>query len=100
VSYSVKITPGARNDIKRLYAFLAQKHKPSAERSLLVLAKAFDGLGLFPHSYRRVNSEDPTLREIAIPFGGSGYLAMLRVRDDLEEIRILAIRHQLEDDYL
>jgi plasmid stabilization system protein ParE len=100
VSYRVKITPGARSDLKRLYAFLAEKHKPSAERSLLVLVKAFDGLGLFPHSYRRSDPKDPTLREITIPFGSSGYLALLRIRDDLEEVRVLAIRHQLEDDYL
>ena len=98
MSYRIKITPTARDDIKRLYDFLAHKDLPSAERSLEVLTRAFDSLRLFPYSCRKMDSEDPTLRELIIPFGNTGYVAAFRVRD--AEMRILAIRHQLEDDYL
>jgi plasmid stabilization system protein ParE len=55
-------------------------------------------LKLFPYSCRKVDYSDPTLRELLIPFGKGGYAAIFRIRD--REIRILAIRHQLEDDYL
>lgn len=80
----------------RLYIFLAEKDYRAARRSMVAIQRAFDGL--FPFSHRKMGPDDPTLREIIIPFGNSGYVASFRIRDD--EVRILAIRHQIEDDYL
>jgi len=34
-----------------------------------------------------------------IEFGASGYLAMYRFEPALDTVSILAIKHQLEDDY-
>jgi len=98
VSYRIKLTPQARHDIRRLYDFLAEKDVKSATRSRAILQSAFETLKLFPYSCRKVDYSDPTLRELLIPFGRGGYAAIFRIRD--REIRILAIRHQLEDDYL
>lgn len=98
MSYRVKLTPRARGDIKRLQDFLAEKDRTSARRSLETLRSAFEALKLFPYSCRKVDDDDPTLRELLIPFGRGGYAAIFRIRDG--DVRILAIRHQLEDDYL
>jgi hypothetical protein len=38
------------------------------------------------------------VRELVIPFGNAGYVALYAVRGEM--ITILPIRHQFEDDYL
>jgi hypothetical protein len=38
------------------------------------------------------------LRELLIPFGHSGYVALFEI-DDAKTVTILAVRHQLENDY-
>lgn len=98
MNYRVKLTPRAREDIKRLHDFLAGKDRASARRSLDTLRSAFETLNLFPCSCRKIDDDDPTLRELLIPSGRGGYAAIFRIHDG--EVRILAIRHQLEDDYL
>ena len=40
----------------------------------------------------------PLLRELLIPFGSSGYVTLYRILDD-RRVLVLALRHQLEDDY-
>lgn len=98
MSFVVRVSPSAKADLLRLYAFLAEKDAVAARRAMVVIHRAFEGLESFPLSYRKMVRDDPTLREIIIPFGNSGYVASFRIRDD--EVRILAIRHQFEDDYL
>jgi hypothetical protein len=38
------------------------------------------------------------LRELLIPFGRAGYVALFEI-DDNQTVTVLAVRHQLEDDY-
>jgi mRNA-degrading endonuclease RelE of RelBE toxin-antitoxin system len=38
------------------------------------------------------------LRELVIPFGAAGYVALFEIEDN-ETVTILAIRHQREEDY-
>ena len=40
----------------------------------------------------------PFLRELIIPFGASGYVALFEI-DDSHTVTILAVRHQRESDY-
>jgi len=40
----------------------------------------------------------PFLRELVIPFGGAGYVALFEVEDQ-RTVTVLAVRHQREDDY-
>ncbi len=40
----------------------------------------------------------PFLRELLIPFGRSGYVALFEIEDEAN-VTVLAVRHQLEDDY-
>ena len=42
--------------------------------------------------------DNPLLRELIIPFGSAGYVALFEIEND-KTVTILAIRHQREDDY-
>lgn len=50
----------------------------------------------------RVNAarmgQSPFLRELIIPFGRSGYVALFEI-EGASHMLITAVRHQLEDDY-
>ena len=50
-----------------------------------------------PFIYRKAE-DDPFLRELLVPFGSSGYVALFEI-EDATTVTILAVRHQLEDDY-
>lgn len=54
-------------------------------------------LSCTPFIYRKVG-KSPFLRELIIPFGSSGYVALYE-NEGAKTINILAVRHQLEDDY-
>jgi plasmid stabilization system protein ParE len=69
-----------------------------AERALDAIRKAFRSLEFMPFSFRKATSENPFLREIVIPFGASGYVALYEIEND-DTVTILAVRHQREDDY-
>ncbi len=38
------------------------------------------------------------LRELIVPFGCSGYVALFEIEDE-SNVTVVAVRHQLEDDY-
>lgn len=40
----------------------------------------------------------PLLRELLIPFGASGYVALFEI-DDSRTVTVVAVRHQRESDY-
>jgi hypothetical protein len=46
----------------------------------------------------RKAGKSPFLRELMIPFGRAGYVALFEI-DDAKTVTILAVRHLLEDDY-
>ena len=50
-----------------------------------------------PFEYRKAG-ESPFLRELLISFGGAGYMALYEIEDAVH-VTVLAVRHQLEDDY-
>ena len=50
-----------------------------------------------PFVYRKAG-DSPFLRELLIPFRGAGYVALYEINDAVH-VTVLAVRHQLEDDY-
>jgi hypothetical protein len=50
-----------------------------------------------PFTCRKAGNS-PFLRELIIPFGRSGYVALFEI-EDASTVVVLALRHQLEDDY-
>ena len=54
-------------------------------------------LSRMPFVYRKAG-DSPFLRELLIPFRGAGYVALYEI-EDAAHVTVLAVRHQLEDDY-
>ena len=98
MSYQVRYTRGARDDLVRLYQFLLDHDVDAAERALSAIRQGTDALGTFPFTCRKVEKHNPFLRELVVSFGSSGYVVLFEI-EDRQQITILAVRHQREDDY-
>ncbi len=101
MSYQVRFTEEAEADLVRLYEFILAKDQSDwslATRALEAIKNGIRGLELSPFSYRKATPDNPFLRELIIPFGASGYVALFEIDND-QTVTILAVRHQLEEDY-
>jgi plasmid stabilization system protein ParE len=101
VTFSVRFTPHAEDDLVRLYEYILERDEtdwPLAERALEAITHAIHGLERSPFSYRKAAADNPFLRELVIPFGAAGYVALFEI-DDAQTVTILAVRHQREDDF-
>jgi len=98
VSFRVRFTREAKSDLERLYGFLAEQDLEAAERALDVIDRAWTILEEFPFSCRKAEDSNPFIREIVIPFGSAGYVALFEI-EDRQTVTVLAVRHQREDDY-
>ena len=98
MSFRVRITRGAREDLLRLYDFQLGRDPAVAERAIVTIEKALELLRDFPFSCRKAAPGNTFLRELVIPFGSAGYVALFEI-EDRQTVTILALRHQLEDDY-
>lgn len=97
--FKVRFTPAAEDDLLRLYDFLVEHDVAAAERALGALRKALELLETFPFTCRKAgHGDDPLLRELIVPFGGAGYVALFEIEDS-KTVTILALRHQREEDY-
>ncbi len=102
MTFAVRYSASAREDLKRLYQYLLDRISTVedlelAERALAAVISAVESLGRSPFIYRKAGSS-PFLRELLIPFGNSGYVALFEI-EDASTVTILAVRHQVEDDY-
>ena len=79
--------------IERAFQFLHDKNPGAALNAVTAIQSAVDILAAHPLVGRRVDGE---LRELVISYGKSGYIALYRFVVSLDEVRILAIRHQRE----
>ena len=101
MTYRVRFTEQADANRVRLYEFILARDETDwalAERALEAIRNAVRSLELSPFSYRKAVPGNPFLRELVIPFGASGYVALFEIDDD-KTVSILAVRHQREDDY-
>jgi len=103
--YRVWFTPEAEEDLTRLTDFLLDRaHDLEAlnqvEASIQTLRKAIETqLSSNPWSFRKAGQGDrPTRRELVVPAGATGYVALFEI-ESANRVLILAIRHQLEQDY-
>ena len=98
--FLVRFTPEAEEDLLRLLDFLIEQDVSAAERAQTAIAKAIEFLEVFPFSCRKAvdGPGGPFLRELIIPFGGAGYVALFEIAST-QTVTILAVRHQREDDY-
>jgi plasmid stabilization system protein ParE len=98
VSFRVRFTLDAKSDLERMYGFLAEQDLEAAERALDVIDRAWTLLEEFPFSCRKAEDSNPFVREIVIPFGSAGYVALFEIENQ-QTVTVLAVRHQREDDY-
>lgn len=98
MSFHVRFTLEAKADIERLYRFLAERDFDVAERALETIDSAWSLLEQFPFSCRKIDDANPFLRKFIISFGNSGYVVLFEIEDS-NTVTVLAVRHQLEDDY-
>jgi plasmid stabilization system protein ParE len=99
VSYKVRLTREAEQDLDRLYGFLLEQDLNAADRALAAIERAFELLAYSPFSCRKaLLCENPLIREVVIPFGRAGYVALFEI-EDARTVTVTAVRHQREEDY-
>lgn len=101
MSYQVRFTEDAEADLVKLYEFILTKDQTDwslPTRALEAIKNGIRSLELSPFSFRKATAANPFFRELIIPFGASGYVALFEI-DDEQTVTILAVRHQLEEDY-
>ncbi|OJA48500.1 type II toxin-antitoxin system RelE/ParE family toxin [Burkholderia ubonensis] len=101
MTYRVRFTRTASDDLDRLYGFIVERDDADVELATHALAAIASGIATLessPFTCRKVHPSMPFLRELIVPFGASGYVALFEI-DDSETVTILAVRHQRESDY-
>jgi plasmid stabilization system protein ParE len=98
MSYTVRFTEEATDDLKRLYLFLLERDIDAAEHALSAIDAAIRLLVFSPFSCRKARPANPFLRELLIPFGKAGYVALFEIEPG-NVVNIIAVRHQREEDY-
>ncbi len=102
-AFQVRYSDSAREDLLRLFDFQLDRAKTveefhSAQVAIDVIRDTIEQrLSRAPFVYRKAG-ESPFLRELLIPFGGTGYVALYEI-NDAAHVTVWAVRHQLEDDY-
>ncbi|ROZ64965.1 type II toxin-antitoxin system RelE/ParE family toxin [Ramlibacter sp. WS9] len=98
--YDVRFTKHAEAALERLFDFLLEHDTATADRALEAIMDALQLLKQFPFSCRKAGDgqHGPRHREMIIPFGASGYVALFEI-EDASTVTVLAVRHQRENDY-
>ena len=98
MTYRVRISKAAQEDLERLLDFLAPKDPQAAVRASAAIAKGYAQLQDMPFASHKADPTNPFLRELIISFGGAGYVALFEIDNDTT-VTVLAVRHQRENDY-
>lgn len=100
MTYNVRFTSDAEDYIVRLFEFVLVRDDGDwiiAEGALQAIKLAINNLEFSPFSHRKAIVGNSFIRELIIPFGATGYVALFEIESD-ELVTILAIRYQREDD--
>ena len=101
--FEVRYTEAARDDLLRLFDFLLLRAETIEDFDAAQLAidtirtEVENHLSSAPFIFRKAG-QSPFVRELVIPFRGSGFVALYEIEND-SAVNIIAVRHQLEDDY-
>ena len=94
----VIVTEGATEGLSRCRRFLSAKAPEAAKRAGQAIERQFLLLEKTP-DIGRPFPEMAELRELVIPFGDSGYVALYRHEPADDAVYVLAFRHQKEAGY-
>lgn len=92
------VTEGAIQGLERCRRFLIAKYPLAAKRASQAISGQFQLLESEPDIGRPLQ-DIQELRELIIPFGDSGYVALYRYEPGTNPIHVLAFRHQKEAGY-
>ncbi len=103
MTFEVEFTPEADADLDRLFDFLLERAETvddamrayDAVEGIRTIANSH--LSTTPYSYRKVGQR-PTLRELIVPFGSTGYVLRFDIRTP-ELVLVIGARHQREEDF-
>jgi plasmid stabilization system protein ParE len=101
--FEVRYAEAARQDLLRLFDSLLERARAAedfdaAQEAIDTIREAVErSLIRAPFAYRKAG-DSPFLRELLIPFGATGYVVLYEIEGSAL-VQILAVRHQLEDDY-
>lgn len=82
--------------IERAFQFIRRENPDAAIGAVKAIRSAVENLAAHPLIGRRVEGET---RELVISYGQTGYIALYRFVVQLDQVRILALRHQHEVGY-
>ena len=103
MTFVVQLSPTAEADLERLFDYLLDQAETvedldRAQAAIdAVRASVEHRLAVTPYSFRKA-AKNPSQRELIIPFGGTGYVALYEIVGPSKVI-VLAVRHQREEDY-
>ena len=105
MTFKVRLTRDAEEDLLRLFDFLVQRELARegggdlalADKAIVAIQSGFATLKTSPFTCRKAE-QSPFLRELIIPFGATGYVALFEISDS-QTVVIAAVRHQREGDY-
>ena len=103
MSFVVEMSATAEADLERLFKFLFDRSETTEDLDRAQAAidairgAARDRLAITPFSFRKA-ARNPAQRELIIPFGGTGYVALYEIVST-SKVVVLALRHQREEDY-
>ena len=101
--FEVRYTDSARDDLLRLFDALLERawsveEFDLAQHAIDTIASEIEShLGRSPFIFRKAGPS-PFLRELIVPFGSAGYVALYEIEGGTA-VNIVAVRHQIEDDY-
>ena len=104
MSFAVAFAPQAKADLLRLFQHLLDRAEvvedlDLAERAIAAIETAAQvHLSQTPFIYRKAAHGHGLRRELIVPFGASGYVLLYEVASPATVV-VLAVRHQLEQDY-
>jgi plasmid stabilization system protein ParE len=103
MSFVVELSPAAETDLERLFDFLLDRSETIEDLDRAqdaidaIRATARHRLAITPFSFRKA-AQNPAQRELIIPFGTAGYVALCEIVSPTKVV-VLAVRHQREEDY-
>ncbi len=104
MTYTVEFSEAAVADLEQLLDFALQRELDSEtgdldipDRAVQAIKNGIGFLAASPFACRKLG-DSPFVRELIIPFGHTGYVALFEIVDS-NTVIIGAIRHQREDDY-
>jgi plasmid stabilization system protein ParE len=104
VTFEVILTRKAEADLDRLFDFVLERELARAAGDFDLAQRAIDTiryslrfLERLPFTCRKVGA-GPFIRELVIPFGHTGYVALFEIVDN-KTVVVAAVRHQREEDY-